>query len=212
VHGSLLPKYRGAAPIQWAIINGETETGVTVAKTELGLDCGAIIAQAKTEIGEQETADELAQRLSHLGADLLLAALDKIENKTAVYTPQDETAATNVPMLDKEMARIDWRRSAVDIANLVRGLNAWPVAYFLLKEMPVRVFRAVAHKTLHFVVAMNIITTTGCIVHASSKFGLFVKCGTDYLEITELQFPNKKRMLAKEYLNGKSIAVGTILG
>ncbi|MDR1917549.1 MAG: methionyl-tRNA formyltransferase, partial [Christensenellaceae bacterium] len=212
VHGSLLPKYRGAAPIQWAVINGETETGITIAKTELGLDCGAIIEQRKTRIGEDETAGELQERLSLIGAELLIVALDKIEKNTAAYTPQNEDAVTNAPMLNKEMSHIDWGKSATEIVNLIRGLNPWPVAYFLLDETPVRVFRASVCRPLPFVVNTDENTTAGYVVHASGKFGLFVKCGADFLAVNELQFPNKKRMPATEYLNGKSIAVGTILG
>jgi methionyl-tRNA formyltransferase len=210
VHGSLLPKYRGAAPIQWAVINGEKITGVTIAQTELGLDCGAIIEQTETEIGGTETAGELFNRLSLLGADLLLTALDKIESGTATFIPQDESAVTLAPMLDKNMARIDWAKSAAEISNLVRGLNPWPMAYFMLNDAAVRVLRAAEVQTTSFDTPA-VQNTAGAVVHASGKFGLFVQCGDGIVKIEELQFPNKKAMSAAECLNGKSIAVGTVL-
>lgn len=184
VHGSLLPKYRGAAPIQWAVINGDSITGVTIAKTELGLDCGAVIEQQSTEIGAAETAGELFERLSVLGAELLITALDKIENKTAKYTPQDEKEVTLAPMLTKEMARIDRAKSAEEIANLVRGLNPWPVAVTQIGGVDTKIYRAAA-------------------VGEPADNGLFIKCGTGYLRIDELQFPSKKRILARDYLNGQ---------
>jgi methionyl-tRNA formyltransferase len=184
VHGSLLPKYRGAAPIQRAIINGDSTTGVTIAKTELGLDCGAIIEQCETKIGAAETAGELFGRLSVLGAELLITALDKIESKTAKYTPQNEAEVTVAPMLSKETARIDLSKSAAEIANLVRGLNTWPVAVTQIGGVDTKIYRAAA-------------------VAEPAGEGLFVKCGTGYLRIEELQFPNKKRIFARDYLNGQ---------
>lgn len=185
VHGSLLPKYRGAAPIQWAVINGEKETGVTIAKTELGLDCGAVIEQVKTEIKPGETAGELSARLSIMGADLLLSAIDKIENGTAVYTPQNEDEVTAAPMLTKEMAALDFINSAQTLADLIRGLNPWPAAKCVLNGDPLKIYRAAA-------------------VDSSTGSGIFISCGNNtILRIDELQPVGKRVMSAKDYLNGR---------
>jgi methionyl-tRNA formyltransferase len=208
VHGSLLPKYRGAAPIQWAVINGEKETGITIARTELGLDCGPIIEQVKTAIGETETGGELFERLSVIGAEALVAALDKIEGGAAKFIPQDESKATTAPILSKEMGHIDWTGSAKDIVNLVRGLNPWPVAYFLLDGKPVRVYKATALSGYHDNIKYNML---GSVVLASAKQGLLVQCGDGVISVDELQIPGKKIMTAKEFLNGKAIKEGTIL-
>ena len=127
VHSSLLPKYRGSAPINWAIIKGETTTGVTIMKTNIGLDTGDIIIKKSLDIGAQETAGELSSRLAELGAVALIEALESIENNTCTYTAQNEKEASYYPMLNKEMGKIDFNNSAQQIINLVRGLNPWPM-------------------------------------------------------------------------------------
>ena len=137
VHASLLPKYRGAAPIQWSIINGDKVTGVTIMKTEAGVDTGDIIAVQKTDITEAETAGELFDRLSAIGADLIVKVLDELEAGTATFVKQNDAEATHVKMLKKEDGIINFSKNSISIYNLVRGLNPWPVAYtFLHNKMP----------------------------------------------------------------------------
>ena len=127
VHGSLLPKYRGSSPIQWAVINGESETGISTMYTDIGVDCGDIIHQNTTRIGENETAGELFDRLADLGAQTLIETLKMLEAGKIIRTPQDHLNATHYPMLDKQMGAIDFNKSSKVIKNLVRGLNPWPL-------------------------------------------------------------------------------------
>ena len=128
VHASLLPKYRGAGPVQWSIINGEEKTGVTTMYMAEALDTGDMLESASLEIGENETADELMERLSHLGAELLISTVKKAEEGTLKPIPQDESLSSYVSMLDKEMARLDFNKPAKEVHNLIRGLSSWPCA------------------------------------------------------------------------------------
>lgn len=197
VHGSLLPHYRGAAPIQWAVINGEKETGITIAQTELGLDCGAIINQISTPIASDETAGDLFTRLPSLAVSALLQALSAIADGTATFTPQDHTQATNAPMLNKAMAKIDWQQDAVKIANLVRGLNPWPVAYFTLDGVPVKVYAATV---------VDGKVTAGTIVQCDPKHGLIIGCGQGCLRIDQLQLAGKKITTGAAFCNGRDLS------
>ncbi len=142
VHASLLPKYRGAGPIQWAIVNGETTTGVTIMRIDAGLDTGAMLLQAETAIGAGETAADLGRRLSVMGADLLVEALAALAAGSIFPQPQDNAQATYAPMLKKEDGRIDWTRSAVRIHNQVRGMQPWPGAYSTFRGAALHVWRA----------------------------------------------------------------------
>jgi len=142
VHASLLPKYRGSSPIQWAIIKGEKTTGITIAQTELGLDTGDILHTVLCDIGDNETAGELFVRLANLGATALLDALEKIENGTVKRIPQDHAQATHYPMLKKEDGKIDMSKTPTEIVNLVRGLNPWPGTYFSSNIGDIRVHKA----------------------------------------------------------------------
>lgn len=196
VHGSLLPRYRGAAPIQWAVINGETTTGITIAQTELGLDCGAIIQQVTTPIAPKETAGDLFARLPSVAIEALLTALDAIAHGTATFTPQDDRQATNAPMLNKAMAKIDWHQDATKIANLVRGLNPWPVAYFNLAGASVKVYAATA-------VDGNAIA--GTVVNCDPKNGLVIGCGRGCLRIDQLQLAGKKVTTGAAFCNGRDL-------
>lgn len=196
VHGSLLPRYRGAAPIQWAVINGETTTGITIAQTELGLDCGAIIQQVTTPIAPKETAGDLFARLPSIAIEALLTALDAIAHGTATFTPQDDRQATNAPMLNKTMAKIDWHQDATKIANLVRGLNPWPVAYFNLAGASVKVYVATA-------VDGNAIA--GTVVNCDPKNGLVIGCGRGCLRIDQLQLAGKKVTTGAAFCNGRDL-------
>ena len=194
VHGSLLPAYRGAAPVQWAVVRGETETGVTVMQTALGLDCGDMILSKRTPIGKEETAGELFARLSELGAQALLEALDLIETGRAVFTPQDEAKASYFPMLKKEDGHIDFRRKGAEIVNLVRGVNPWPGAFCTLGGTLVKVWRAEAFSAE---------PAGGCgEILSSDGRGLAVSCADGGVRLCEVQLAGGKRMSDLELLKG----------
>lgn len=201
VHSSLLPKYRGAAPINWAVINGDTVSGVTIMHMATELDAGDIIAQESTEIGPDETAEELYRRLSILGADLLVQAVSAIEAGLAQRTPQNGEEATLAPMLGKELSPMDWSRTAHALHCQVRGLLPWPVASTdKLTGENIKVYRTeeTGDKTQ---------AQPGTVL-AAGKQGIDVACGEgSVLRITELQAPGKKRMKAADYLRGHPIAV-----
>ena len=198
VHGSLLPAYRGAAPIQWSVLNGDKVTGVTTMHLAQEMDSGDIIYTAETEIGEHETSGELFDRLMVMGAKLLVKTLRDIEAGTAPRTPQDHTKASYVKMLDKEMSPICWDNSPRHILKHIYGLQPWPVATMELEGAVCRVFGA----------AYTDHTTDkkpGELVSAG-KEGIEVACaGGETLLITELQAPGKKRMGAADYLRGHPI-------
>ena len=198
VHGSLLPKYRGAAPIQWAVLNGDTVTGVTTMYLAHDMDAGDIIYTAGTEIGEFETAGELFDRLMDMGAELLVKTLRDIEAGTAPRTPQDHSRATYVKMLDKSICPIDWNKSPREIVKHIYGLQPWPVATMELDGKSFRVFAAdyTEQKTDK---------APGGVVRADDK-GIVIACADGQcLRITELQAPGKKRMSAADFLRGHRI-------
>jgi len=198
VHGSLLPKLRGAAPIQWSILNGDPETGVTIMLTEEGLDTGDILLKRATPIGENETAGELFDRLSQMGAELLKEAIEKLQAGTLTREKQDESLATRCGMLKKEQAKIDFSASSRKIHDLVRGMNPWPVAFGEMEGENVKIYAT--KKT-----ALDLPGKAGDCVLADPKEGLFVKTGDGVLEILELQFPGSRRMDAKTLLRGKEL-------
>ena len=201
VHSSLLPKYRGAAPINWAILKGEAETGVTIMHMASELDAGDIILQRATPIGETEDAAALYDRLAQLGGELLTEAVALIEAGTASRTPQDHTKATLAPMLSKEMSPVDWTRSAQEIFNQIRGLYPWPGASTdVISGEPIKLWGAQ-------VVEKHTDAGPGAII-AASKQGIDVACGDfQVLRILELQAPGKNRMSAADYLRGHPIQV-----
>lgn len=205
IHASLLPKYRGAGPIQRAVINGEEETGVTTMYMAEGMDTGDIIDMLPLKIGTEETAGELHDRLMAAGAELIVKTIEKIENGAAVRTPQNEAEATYAPMLLKSDARIDWNKSAREIINLVRGTNPWPVAFTALFGEPLKLFRASAvNEPTAFLPG----TVTAC-----GKDGVHVACGGgESLVIRELQAAGGKKMSAPEFIKGHPIPDETILG
>lgn len=202
VHASLLPKYRGAAPIQYSVINGDTETGVTIMQTEAGIDTGDILSVEKTPIYPDETAGELFERLSELGAKLIVETLDKIEAGKITPVNQDETKATHVKMLTRETGKIDWTKSAKDIKNLVRGTNPWPAAHTFLNGKTLKIF---AVNTLDGDFDGQI----GEVLRADKK--LVVKCGQGAVEILEIQSDGGKRMSATAFDAGRKILKGDIL-
>lgn len=195
VHASLLPKYRGAAPIQWAIINGEAMTGVTTMLTEVGLDTGPILLQKETSIGENETAGELFSRLAEMGAALLKDTLFALSEGSLRPLPQNEAEATLCGMMKKETGRVDFSKTAWRAHNLVRGVCPWPGAYATLDGEIVKLWQTRLSKRPER-------GEIGECVLASPKEGLFVQTGEGLLEIVELQFPGGKRMAAKAALLG----------
>ena len=200
VHSSLLPKYRGAAPINWAILDGLDETGVTIMYMAKELDAGDIIHTVTTAIEPQETALELTMRLAQLGAQALAEAVDMLRNGTAVRTPQDHSAHTYAPMLSKALSPIDWNRSAKEIHNQVRGLIPWPCASTQVGGKNVKVFCTEIGSATS--------APAGTVV-AAGKQGIEIACGDGKtLLITQLQAEGGKRMAAADYLRGHSVQVG----
>ena len=203
VHASLLPKYRGAAPINWAIINGEKETGISIMKTELGIDSGPILLQEKCAIKENETAVELFQKLSFLGADILIKALELIRAGKANFIPQDNAKATKAPMLKKELGLIDWNDSVKNIHNKIRGLQPWPSAYTHFNRQTIKLWDC-------RIVACNDTTTTnlspGTIVSISDCITVQTREGL--LNIHKLQVENKNIINSKDWINGSRAKVG----
>lgn len=203
VHASLLPKYRGAAPIQWSVLNGDKETGVTVMQMDVGLDTGDMLYVEKTDIGINETSEELFDRLSVIGADALIKTIDMIENKTVVRTPQPEGDFGYAAMIDKSMCMIDWNKSAFEIHNKIRGLQSWPVALTKLNGKNLKIHKSVLSNVLA--------NDTGKIVN--NKNVLTVCCGDGKcIDILEVQLDGKKRMDTKSFLSGNKVDIGTFLG
>ena len=211
VHSSLLPKYRGSAPINWAIIEGEKETGITIMKTNIGLDTGDMILKKTLEILPDETAGELSVRLSNLGAEALLEVLEDIENGNAKYEPQKEEEASYYPMLKKEMGKLDFNKSALQIVNLVRGLNPWPMCFVEEQINPqnvIKVIKASIFKNESLTQNLQEFSV-GQVVLSSPKTGLVIKCSDGFVSLDVIQAPNSKAMPSKSYLNGKTIPIPT---
>lgn len=205
VHASLLPKYRGAAPIQWAVLNGDKETGVTTMYMDVGMDTGDMILKEKVEIGEDETTGELWDRLSKIGGELLVETLKQIENGTAPREKQSDNF-TMAPMLNKEMSKIDWKnKTAQEIKNLVRGLNPIMGAYTFLKGKKIKFWKVdVSNKKLDEIEDVDNLEN-GTILLADQKEGLFIKTKEGVLKVIEIQGENAKRMSIGDFLRGNSI-------
>ena len=200
VHSSVLPKYRGAAPINWAILDGQKETGVTIMYMTRDLDAGDIVCSKKTDIMPDEDAQELTHRLALLGADALEDAIEKIADGTAVRTPQDHSASTYAPMLSKDLSPMDWTRSAQALHDQVRGLIPWPCASMDLGGKKVKVFKTRMGGEIN--AAAGTILTAG-------KQGLEIACGDGHsLWILELQAEGGKRMMSADYLRGHPVEIG----
>lgn len=200
VHSSLLPKYRGAAPINWAVLNGDAETGVTIMHMASEMDTGDIISQVSTPIGATETAAELYSRLAELGGELLVKTMAEIETGSAGRTPQDGGKMTLAPMLSKELSPMDWNRTAWELHNQVRGLLPWPCAVTELAGVRCKIFSTA-------VLGEKTSEPTGTILTAD-KNGIRVACGGGtVLRIDELQADGSKRMAAADYLRGHPIAI-----
>ena len=205
VHGSLLPKYRGAAPIQWAVLNGDKATGVTTMYMDVGMDTGDMILKKETQIGDDETTGELWDRLSKIGADLLVETLQKIEDGTAPRIPQGEEFSI-APMLDKEIAKIDWdNKTAIEIKNLVRGLNPIMGTYSFLNDRKIKFWKVDVVSDNSFENEKN-----GTVVKADSKDGLYIKAKDGLIKVIEIQGENAKKMNIQDFLRGNAIEVGSI--
>lgn len=204
VHGSLLPKYRGAAPIQWSVINGDKETGVTTMYMDIGMDTGDMILKEKVSIGENETTGELWNRLSKIGGELLVKTLKLIEEGNAPRTKQGEDY-TIAPMLDKEIAQIDWNnKTAKQIKNLIRGLNPIMGAYTFVNGKKLKIWKAqIVNKDK--ITIQDAQVENGAVMLADAKQGLFFKAKDGIIEAIEIQAENCKRMNAKDFLRGNKL-------
>lgn len=206
LHGSLLPKYRGSSPIQWALINNEKTTGVTVLKSDVGMDDGDILMYKELPIVEEDNAITLFEKLSALSAEIVLDALDALESGNYNYQKQDDNMATSCKMLKPEMGNLDFNQSAQEIVGIIKGLAMWPNAHITLDGVYFKLYNAKVIKDEAYNDARN-----GQVVVASNKQGLIIKCGVDAVEITELLPINSKKMTAKSYLNGKKINLGSMV-
>ena len=220
VHGSLLPKYRGAAPIQWAVLNGDKKTGITTMYMDAGMDTGDMILKEETEIGENETTGELWERLSIIGADLLVKTLSLIERGEAKRIKQGDDFSV-APMLEKEMAHIDWKnKTAIQIKNLVRGLNPIMGAYSFENGKKIKFWKVQSisnEEMLEKFPEFNEysykipIIEPGTVLFSDEKNGLYIKANEGIIKVLEIQGENAKRMNVNDFLRGNKIEVGTIL-
>ena len=209
VHGSLLPKYRGAAPIQWAVINGEEKTGITTMYMDVGMDTGDMILKEEVEIGKDETTGELWDRLSKIGGELLVKTIKLIEQGKAPREKQNEDFS-RAPMLNKEIAIIDWEnKKAIEIKNLVRGLNPIMGAYTFVNDKKIKLWKVnvIENKEFTQLYGEELLNKAknGDIILASDRKGMFFKAKDAVIEAIEIQAENSKRMNAKDYLRGNKI-------
>ncbi len=204
IHGSLLPKYRGAAPIQWAVLDGEEKTGITTMYMEKGLDTGDMIDKAELVLDAKETAGTLHDKLMVMGAELLLDTLQKLEKGTAVRTKQDDSKSCYAKMLTKDMGRVDFTKSAVEIERLIRGMNPWPSAYTAMDGKTMKLWDA-------DVISCGVSEEPGTVIDVT-KDAIVVAAGKDALALKEIQLAGKKRMKVSAFLLGYHVEKGTKLG
>jgi methionyl-tRNA formyltransferase len=204
MHASLLPKYRGAGPIQWVVINGEKKTGITSMLMEKGLDTGDMLLKCETEIGEYETAEHLHDRLMVMGADLMVETIKQLEKGELKPEKQNDAESCYAPMISKETAKIDWTKPAREIINLICGMNSWPVAHTLYMGELMKIYMARIGKTSG--------SACGQIISADEN-GIEVVCGDGKTVIvTDVQFKGSRQMKVRDWLNGHKIEIGEILG
>ncbi len=203
VHGSLLPKYRGAAPVQWAILNGEDEAGITIMQMDAGLDTGDMLLPGSLAINDDDTAGSMAVKLADLGGKLLVDTLKLYHQNLITPTKQDDNLASLAPLLTKEQGRIDWRQSANYISCQIRGLDPWPLAHTIYDDKWLRPFTA---KVIEHAVKEE----PGTLCRADNS-GLLIACGENYLLVTEIQRQGGKRMPVADYLRGRPLPAGTVL-
>ena len=203
VHGSLLPQYRGAAPIQWAVLNGDKKTGITTMYMDTGMDTGDMILKEEIEIGEDDTTGEIWEKLSKIGADLLVKTLNQIEEGTAPRIPQGIDFSM-APMLDKEMSKIDWEnKDAKQIKNLVRGLNPIMGTYSYLDGKKIKFWK------VDVLQEDNSNAENGTVIKADSKEGLYIKAKNGIIKVLEIQGENAKKMSIQDFLRGNKIEIGS---
>ena len=212
IHAGLLPAYRGASPIQSCILNGESETGVSIMKTELGLDCGDVLLVEKTDISETETYGELSDRLSIIGAELIVQALRLLEGGNYTLTPQGESGVNVVRKINKEQAEIDFKKTAKEIIDLVRGMNPAPIAYTLLAGNKVNVYRAERAVLTEEEHALLATAVGGEVLSDKPKRGLLVKCQDGAIKLTEVQAAGGKRISGGDFINGRKAQKGEVFG
>lgn len=198
VHGSLLPKYRGAAPINWAIINGEKETGVTTFFLKHEIDTGDVIFREKIPIGEDENVGEIHDKMMALGADALLKTVKAIDNQSVVPQPQPDEAATHAPKIFHETCQIDFTKTAAEIHNFVRGLSPYPTAWTVLEDLKLKVFKTSKEITPPQYEAGKMVS--------DGKTFLKIACADGYIHLLDIQLAARKRMLVRDFLNGHAIA------
>jgi methionyl-tRNA formyltransferase len=202
IHGSLLPAYRGAAPIQWSIINGETETGITTMKLDEGMDTGPMLLRRAIPIDDDDTAQTLAGKLAPIGAELLIETLSLLEAGSLVETPQDDSLATYAPLLEKEDGIIDWRQPAVAVANRIRGVDPWPGAVTTAAGEPLKLFRPRA---------LAGAGVPGEVIAVDER-GVVVACGDRACAVAEVQPAGRKRMPARDWARGRNVTAGALFG
>lgn len=211
IHGSILPKYRGAAPIQWSIINGDKVTGITILKSGVGMDDGDIMYIRKMEILDTDSAETMYPKLSVLGAECILKVLNDVENGVATYTPQNHDESTHCTMISKEMCKLDFNKNASDIVNLIRGVNLNPVAHFKLCNVGFKVYSAsiVDNDTItRFGLEFDKFNATE-VALATPKSGLIIRANDGFVKLGDIQPEGGKRMDSRSYLNGKKIEIGS---
>jgi len=204
VHASLLPKYRGAAPIQWAVVKGEKKTGITIIRMDEGMDTGDILLAQEVEIGDDDTAQSLHDTLAMVGANLIIKAIDGLSRGTLRPFPQDHREATYAPLLKKGDGLIDWSQDARNIFNRIRGFNPWPGGFTYLKGSRLKIFSAK-------IIPGEVGERVGKVVQSGPE-GVKVTTGKDYLLVKEVQLEGRKRMSIREFLVGNEIPPGTQLG
>lgn len=208
VHASLLPKYRGSSPIQWSIINGDDESGITIMRTVKAVDAGDILLEKATPIGKDETAGELFDRLAILGGEAICEAISLVESGKAMFVPQDESKATHCSMISKEDGNIDFSKTARQIDCFVRGMSPWPSAFTHVLGKTLKVFKV---EQANFDIENVDSFEFGQVVKASAKEGLFVKVADGVVRLLEIQLEGGKRMSDNAFLLGRNVEIGTKL-
>ena len=210
IHAGLLPKYRGASPIQSCILNGEQKTGVSIMKTELGLDCGDVLCVEETEISETETYGELSDRLSLIGAGLIVKALKTLESGNYTLTPQGEEGVGVVRKINKDHAKIDFNKTVKEVVDLVRGMNPAPIAYAVLEENKINVYRA--EKAVLNEEETGVLQGAVCgeVLSDKPKRGLLIKCADGAVKLTEVQAAGGKRISGGDFINGRKARKGQV--
>jgi methionyl-tRNA formyltransferase len=206
LHASLLPRFRGAAPIQWALIKGEKKTGLTTFLIEKKVDTGQVLLQQETDIMPEETADELSERLSVIGAELIVRTLDTIESGDYQPLAQDPALVSKAPKIKPEMGEIDWNKPAAEIVNLIHGLSSRPGAYTDFNGKRIKIFRA------RKITGEGSSNLPGEVIRADTNCGLIVKAGTDSVQIREIQMEGKRRLPCRDFVRGCPFEAGSRLG